>query len=269
MNRSDISLNIKKLSIAAILASSTCLVEASPAKFNIPGDFPGDFRIDFLGTDFKLNGGPAGSLSTASTIDFHVGSGTGGIYDIAVNPTGFNFLGFQAAGLSFDVYGAGMGYGSFDTNTGHWDLYMPTLFMRNDDWSNYHDATRLDLHLTTQNIWVSDLYGSVGYMTTTASPMVLDEASPEPWGDLNLVAGGTVMNSSQLTLNYDWGLINSILSGYSNATIDRNTFAGVAYEFDIYGNDPLLNPVPVPAAVWLFGSGIIGLLSVARRKRTG
>ena len=27
------------------------------------------------------------------------------------------------------------------------------------------------------------------------------------------------------------------------------------------------NPVPVPAAVWLFGSGLIGLVGVARRKR--
>lgn len=28
------------------------------------------------------------------------------------------------------------------------------------------------------------------------------------------------------------------------------------------------NPVPVPAAVWLFGSGLIGLISIARRKKT-
>ncbi|MCP4042838.1 MAG: VPLPA-CTERM sorting domain-containing protein, partial [Gammaproteobacteria bacterium] len=28
-----------------------------------------------------------------------------------------------------------------------------------------------------------------------------------------------------------------------------------------------VSAVPVPAAVWLFGSGLIGLLGVARRKR--
>ena len=28
----------------------------------------------------------------------------------------------------------------------------------------------------------------------------------------------------------------------------------------------LLNPVPVPAAVWLFGSGLIGLIGLARKK---
>ncbi|MEZ5540851.1 MAG: VPLPA-CTERM sorting domain-containing protein [Pseudomonadota bacterium] len=29
-----------------------------------------------------------------------------------------------------------------------------------------------------------------------------------------------------------------------------------------------MNHVPVPAAAWLFGSGLLGLLGVARRKRT-
>ena len=27
-----------------------------------------------------------------------------------------------------------------------------------------------------------------------------------------------------------------------------------------------IEPVPVPAAVWLFGSGLIGLIGIARRK---
>lgn len=29
-----------------------------------------------------------------------------------------------------------------------------------------------------------------------------------------------------------------------------------------------LTPVPVPAAVWLFGSGLLGLVDIARRRRT-
>ncbi len=30
----------------------------------------------------------------------------------------------------------------------------------------------------------------------------------------------------------------------------------------------ILAPIPVPAAVWLFGSGLLGLVGIARRKRT-
>lgn len=32
-------------------------------------------------------------------------------------------------------------------------------------------------------------------------------------------------------------------------------------------NVALVNPVPVPAAVWLFGTGLLGLIGVARRKK--
>jgi len=39
--------------------------------------------------------------------------------------------------------------------------------------------------------------------------------------------------------------------------------------FDSGGSESFVNnPVPVPAAVWLFGSGLIGLVGVARRKRS-
>ncbi len=43
--------------------------------------------------------------------------------------------------------------------------------------------------------------------------------------------------------------------------IDGSTVS-FTYSFDL-----LLTPVPVPAAVWLFGSGLIGLIGVARRKK--
>jgi len=35
----------------------------------------------------------------------------------------------------------------------------------------------------------------------------------------------------------------------------------------LYWDDVQLNEVPVPAAVWLFGSGLIGLIGIARRKK--
>ncbi len=36
---------------------------------------------------------------------------------------------------------------------------------------------------------------------------------------------------------------------------------------DFLGTSVTVNPVPVPAAAWLFGSGLIGLVGVARRKQ--
>ena len=42
-------------------------------------------------------------------------------------------------------------------------------------------------------------------------------------------------------------------------------------EFDVpaFDNTSMsVNAVPVPAAVWLFGPGLIGLIGIARRKKT-
>lgn len=44
-------------------------------------------------------------------------------------------------------------------------------------------------------------------------------------------------------------------------------FAGWTAEWYYTGNVTGLKPVPVPAAVWLFGSGLLGLVGVARRKK--
>jgi hypothetical protein len=59
----------------------------------------------------------------------------------------------------------------------------------------------------------------------------------------------------------------SFVSNY-NAIVPGNAYT---IEFgsvtgEIFGVD--LAPVPVPAAVWLFGSGLIGLVGIARRKKS-
>jgi len=45
---------------------------------------------------------------------------------------------------------------------------------------------------------------------------------------------------------------------------DPSNFGGVQYALHLEG---VITTVPVPAAIWLFGSGLVGLLVTARRKR--
>ena len=45
---------------------------------------------------------------------------------------------------------------------------------------------------------------------------------------------------------------------------DASGFGGVAYGLNLTGT---VSEVPVPAAVWLFGSGLVGLAAVARRRK--
>lgn len=53
----------------------------------------------------------------------------------------------------------------------------------------------------------------------------------------------------------------SMADGYATFNDKRNGF----YAWAVYSGD--VSPVPVPAAVWLFGSGLVGLAGLARRKR--
>jgi hypothetical protein len=39
----------------------------------------------------------------------------------------------------------------------------------------------------------------------------------------------------------------------------------VAYELNLVGD---IMAIPIPASIWLFGSGVIGLIGVARRKKS-
>ena len=81
-------------------------------------------------------------------------------------------------------------------------------------------------------------------------------------GTLNLIG------SDQFILGLDtgggnWITDSAVVSVGANAfqvSFDNN---GTLVTVDVQ----IIPPVPVPAAVWLFGSGLIGLVGVARRKK--
>jgi len=92
--------------------------------------------------------------------------------------------------------------------------------------------------------------------------------------DLNNVSGGsiTLANNNWFVLGIDWG------AGYFGDTNYVLTSTPDTYLIVFDGQDSQqgqisgntlavdLAPIPVPAAVWLFGSGLLGLVAVARRR---
>lgn len=82
-------------------------------------------------------------------------------------------------------------------------------------------------------------------------------------GLYTLVVGGVnstdlaALLSHAIATNGDYTNPSGALTGYNNARLARN--------FNIQFN---LAPVPIPAAVWLFGTGVVSLIALARRKRT-
>ncbi len=102
-------------------------------------------------------------------------------------------------------------------------------------------------------------------------------------GVQNSGLGGTVGRDAALAAGVDTinGLViggsSSVLSYYvNNVQAGSNSFVAQASDFDAFGaaisnklgreitNTP--NPVPVPAALWLFGSGILGMLGLKRSR---
>ena len=80
---------------------------------------------------------------------------------------------------------------------------------------------------------------------------------------------GSALNSDVVNIDlgdgglaYYIGLTSDV--AFSSATLQFDAAAEGAFLYSI--DDITVSAVPVPAAVWLFGSGLIGLIGLARRK---
>ncbi len=80
--------------------------------------------------------------------------------------------------------------------------------------------------------------------------------------NITLTAYGTDL-STLGTVTIAPGAMFLFLGGTDNTAIAAISYTGD----DFYLDDIGFNVVPVPAAVWLFGSGLLGLIGIARRKK--
>lgn len=89
---------------------------------------------------------------------------------------------------------------------------------------------------------------------------------------MNSGAWGTNANGvADITCNVDCAVGDTYVLDYT-ATVpagDASGFGGVSYQLHLEGSIAAgaVSAVPVPAAAWLFGSGLLGLVGVARRKK--
>ncbi|MGB5260203.1 MAG: VPLPA-CTERM sorting domain-containing protein, partial [Gammaproteobacteria bacterium] len=160
------------------------------------------------------------------------GAGTGaGSSALSVDPLAMTIGAGLFFGLPITFYIDGGGPGilnDIDGTQGDWTINVP-LFA---DWNgNTFEYTGFSLS--------SD--ATYQYESLSGSATAIGQAMDYLTGDVFLVGQGV------------------------NLDLSSGVY-GTRITLGINGNDPVV--VPAPAAVWLFGSGLIGLVGMARRKRS-
>ena len=81
------------------------------------------------------------------------------------------------------------------------------------------------------------------------------------------IVGGAFTDTKHQDLLAFYGMPNTDYLGGLNISFSTTANMGDIFTSDqIFSGDVVNQPVPVPAAVWLFGSGLIGLIGIARRR---
>ena len=150
--------------------------------------------------------------------------------------------------VSFSIEGSNfeMVDGAFDLS---WDASVLTY---NGDFAFDAGLTPRETFFDTIDFLTPGLL-TVGWTTGFGSTLVFD-ATPRAIGSLSFTMIGGPGSTSPLTLADSATLLP--FTDPSGFPIVMDYVGGVA-----------TNPVPVPAAVWLFGSGLLGLVGVARSKK--
>ncbi|MEZ5543176.1 MAG: hypothetical protein R3F42_14230 [Pseudomonadota bacterium] len=155
-------------------------------------------------------------------------------------PTG-DTIGISITGSDFEMVD-----GAFDLS---WDA---SVLSYNGDFAFAAGLTERDAFFDTIDYVAPGLL-TIGW-TTGFGPAMVFGATPRAIGSLSFTLIGDPGSVSPLTLSDN--LFLSFLDG---------SFSPIAMNY--VNGSAAVNPVPVPAALWLFASGALGLAGVARRRR--
>ncbi len=206
--------------------------------------------------------GPGGGGVIPTLLQYH--SDSSGIYMRASDNTAFSLQSldfhspYDAASNPHTVGGLGDGNASSD----YWHIYgfsdaRNPLMLTNEVAANGYTPTDPNGGFPTNP--------AVAHATVVngTNKLGLNLLSPEP-GDL-LSLDGSFGNIKSLWIHYN-GYPHSP-NAYVDTVSDICTVNCNAYKFGLEVDNIKLNaPVPVPAAVWMFLSGMIGLLALGRKK---
>ena len=162
--------------------------------------------------------------------------------------------------------------GEGDSAQGNQQLKIHSNYPSKDQKNLYVDA----LTLQQQIIGADDLGNTWSFSFDAKQGDITGSSSASAW--IRVIDGGTTLGENLLdttSLGFNWGsyaLSLYIDPSWNGKTLEFGvssaatgyTASGVYYDnFNLSGTPA----VPVPAAIWLFGSGLLGLVGMARRNR--
>jgi hypothetical protein len=130
---------------------------------------------------------------------------------------------------------------------------------------------------TVSYVWTEEGGGSsTGTLTLSGASVPLP---PTSWGPLNVTIDTLIFNGNSYTPAVGVGISSDgsgLTGGFINVNAGTGDFrlrleAGADYvaitNVGTYLGDWTVATVPIPAAVWLFGSGLLALVGFARKKK--
>ena len=214
------------------------------------------------------NQGTASNILGAVDGSWAIGSPGGGWISVGfdqsiTNGTGADFAvwenGFGTAPLSY----AELGYVDVSTDGTNW-VEFPSVFLDDgSDLPNYIDVT--DVYNLAGSYWANympdaDKQGVPFDLADILNTPEVLAGLVDPY-EINYVRLRDIVGAGEGGSSYDQATYFDYAS--DNLIYDSISYGGGA-DWDAVG---AINTVPVPAAVWLLGSGLVGLLGIGKRKR--
>jgi len=245
----------RHISTLTIFCALSVTINVNAAKLNVPDDFPNSFHMDLLSgyvnVDFESGAAAPGLVQV---------NPTGGVSQILFDATAFDGVGigegtsaltltsttttiasFESFGTTGSFYIDGNGSGTLRDNgdgSGHWSMDIP-LFA---EWGGT---------IFNFNTLILSTDSSYNYFTN----------QNDIFGNF---VGQTQQTVNGVAMDYETG--DAFLVGQSTINEAGHPFDGLRITLGLHGNDPVL-VTPIPAAGWLFCSGLIALFGFARARK--
>jgi hypothetical protein len=192
-----------------------------------------------------------------------IGDGMGGAGSLVLGNMLFNWNGTNGIPVSIvldaqgffagDLGGGGLGAAPASDGT-----YTDAIF-------GYLNVGPVPIATTAWNTTTNGA-AALGNAVSGVLPLIYDNTPNLAYDTIN--TGGTIGGSPMVAGPFSGNNANFDVTSMTSTGFDPNATLPANCNFDPSGNLCAPPPIPVPAAVWLFGSGLLGLVGVARRKKS-